>query len=86
MRVRGCGPGAERGRGLRGRLAVCLANRSGRYCHSSHHCLTTPHCSEVLEELRRLMPGRDAEATLLSDPSWLLRVERGRGRLGDDPD
>lgn len=43
-------------------------------------------CSEVLEELRRLMPGKDPVATLLRDPSWLLRVERGRKRLGDDPD
>ncbi|PRW21043.1 ATP-dependent zinc metalloprotease FTSH mitochondrial [Chlorella sorokiniana] len=41
---------------------------------------------EVLEELRRLMPGKDAAQMLLADPSWLLRVERGRKRLGDDPD
>jgi hypothetical protein len=32
------------------------------------------------------MPGQDPVATLLADPLWLLRVERGRGRLGDDPD
>lgn len=41
---------------------------------------------EVLAELRRLMPAVDPVATLLNDPSWLLRVERGRRRLGDDPD
>ncbi|PSC71746.1 ATP-dependent zinc metalloprotease FTSH mitochondrial [Micractinium conductrix] len=41
---------------------------------------------EVLSELRRLMPAADPVATLLGDPSWLLRVERGRKRLGDDPD
>lgn len=48
--------------------------------------LPSPARSEVLEELRRLMPGKDAVATLLGDPAWLLRVERGRKRLGDDPD
>lgn len=32
------------------------------------------------------MPAVDPVATLLGDPSWLLRVERGRKRLGDDPD
>ncbi|KAL4420714.1 hypothetical protein ABPG75_010370 [Micractinium tetrahymenae] len=41
---------------------------------------------EVLAELRRLMPALDPVATLLRDPAWLLRVERGRKRLGDDPD
>lgn len=47
---------------------------------------SAPLCSEVLAELRRLMPAVDPVATLLNDPSWLLRVERGRRRLGDDPD
>jgi hypothetical protein len=44
-----------------------------------------PH-REVLEELQRLMPGADAVHTLLSDPSWLLRVERGTRRLGEHPE
>ena len=50
--------------------------------------LPTPFLAvgEVLSELRRLMPAADPVATLLGDPSWLLRVERGRKRLGDDPD
>lgn len=41
---------------------------------------------EVLIELERLMPGKDAKAILLADPSWLLRVERGTKRMGDHPD
>lgn len=41
---------------------------------------------EVLEELQRLMPGRDPKQTLLSEPTWLLRVERGPKRLGPHPD
>jgi hypothetical protein len=43
-------------------------------------------CSEVLEELRRLMPDSDPVLTLLADPTWMLRLERGQKRLGDDPD
>ncbi|KAL4857589.1 hypothetical protein ACK3TF_002438 [Chlorella vulgaris] len=42
--------------------------------------------SEVLEELRRLMPDSDPVQTLLADPTWMLRLERGQKRLGDDPD
>ncbi|GAB4820354.1 hypothetical protein N2152v2_007400 [Parachlorella kessleri] len=42
--------------------------------------------SEVLEELRRLMPSQGPVALLLQDPSWMLRVERGSKRLGQPPD
>jgi len=41
---------------------------------------------EVLEEMGRLMPGKDAKMVLLQDPGWLLRVERGTKRLGPHPD
>lgn len=40
--------------------------------------------AEVLDELRRLVPG-DPVATLLADPSWVLRVERGREAAGRRP-
>ena len=42
--------------------------------------------AEVLEEMGRLMPGKDPSMVLVRDPSWLLRVERGTKRLGPHPD
>lgn len=42
--------------------------------------------AEVLDELARLMPTHDPRQVLLSDPSWVLKVERGPRRLGQHPD
>jgi hypothetical protein len=54
------------------------------------HCLCrlldSEAVSEVLMELRRLMANQDPVRLLLSDPSWMLRVERGPKRLGVSPD
>ena len=44
------------------------------------------HVSEVLAEMARLLPGLDVRRTLLADPGWLMRVERGPRRLGEHPD
>jgi hypothetical protein len=41
---------------------------------------------QVLVEIQRLMPGRDAAALLVQDPDWLLRVQRGQQWLGLHPD
>jgi hypothetical protein len=42
---------------------------------------------QVLHELKRLLPSTERpSAVLRGDPSWMTRVERGRQRLGDDPD
>lgn len=43
------------------------------------------HVNDVLDELRRLMPKRDARSTLVDDPSWLLKVERGTKYMGPHP-
>ena len=40
----------------------------------------------VLADLRHLMPKQDPRRLLLSDPSWLLRVQRGQKHLGQHPD
>ena len=47
-----------------------------------HRFINPEHVGDVLEELRRLMPGKDARRVLVSDPSWLLRVERGTKYMG----
>lgn len=41
---------------------------------------------ETLDELSRLMPKSDPKQTLLSNPSWVTKVERGPKRLGPHPD
>ncbi|KAK9813660.1 hypothetical protein WJX73_002170 [Symbiochloris irregularis] len=43
------------------------------------------HVNHVLDELSRLMPGKDARQFLVADPSWLLKVERGTKWLGPHP-
>lgn len=56
-------------------------------------CVSSP-CSlldgelvqEVLDELHRLMPKQDPRQTLLRDPSYISKVERGTKRLGPHPD
>lgn len=42
--------------------------------------------SEALDMLRTLLPGQDPRATLRATPSFMSRVERGKRRLGDNPD
>lgn len=41
---------------------------------------------ETLDELSRLMPKSDPKQTLLRNPSWVTKVERGPKRLGPHPD
>ena len=41
---------------------------------------------ETLDELSRLMPKSDPKQTLLRNPSWVTKVERGPTRLGPHPD
>jgi hypothetical protein len=48
--------------------------------------LVTECVQQVLGEVQRLMPGRNAAALLASDPEWLLRVQRGQQWLGLHPD
>ncbi|WIA20357.1 hypothetical protein OEZ85_006188 [Tetradesmus obliquus] len=48
--------------------------------------LVTPCVEEVLADIRRLLPGRDAEQLLAADPDWVLRVQRGQRWLGQHPD
>ncbi|DBB03641.1 hypothetical protein WJX82_008762 [Trebouxia sp. C0006] len=40
---------------------------------------------ETLDELSRLMPKSDPKQTLLRNPSWVTKVERGPKRLGPHP-
>ncbi|KAK9823776.1 hypothetical protein WJX72_005419 [[Myrmecia] bisecta] len=62
-----------------GREAGSLVERYPRF-------LDVEALGEVLEELQRMFPQGDARATLVRDPTWLLRVERGTKRLGPHPD
>jgi hypothetical protein len=48
--------------------------------------LVTECVEQVLAEIQRLMPGKDAAAMLVQDPDWLLRVQRGQQWLGLHPD
>lgn len=48
--------------------------------------LVTECVREVLAEIQRLMPKSNAAALLMSDPDWLLRVQRGQQWLGLHPD
>lgn len=49
--------------------------------------LVTECVQEVLAEIQRLIPGQqNAAALLVSDPDWLLRVQRGQKWLGLHPD
>ena len=48
--------------------------------------LATDCVEEVLADMARLMPKVDTVALLLSDPGWLLRVQRGQRWLGEHPD
>jgi hypothetical protein len=49
--------------------------------------LLVPECVGLaLAELQRLLPGVDAAALLASDPSWVLRLQRGQQWLGQHPD
>ncbi len=41
---------------------------------------------EALNELTRLMPNSDPKQTLLRNPSYVTKVERGPKRLGPHPD
>lgn len=48
--------------------------------------LVTECVQQVLGEIQRLMPNANAAALLVSDPDWLLRVQRGQQWLGLHPD
>lgn len=48
--------------------------------------LVTECVEQVLGEIQRLMPNANAAALLVSDPDWLLRVQRGQQWLGLHPD
>lgn len=48
--------------------------------------LVTECVEQALVEIQRLMPNANAAALLVSDPDWLLRVQRGQRWLGLHPD
>ena len=48
--------------------------------------LDTERVQEVLDDIKLLMPTADARQLLRRDPTWLTRAERGRKRMGPDPD
>lgn len=66
--------------------AACKQHRRAKRCTAACSLLDAELVQETLDELSRLMPKSDPKQTLLRNPSWVTKVERGPKRLGPHPD
>ena len=67
------------------KLSCCMLTTK-ESCAAACSLLDAELVQETLDELSRLMPKSDPKQTLLRNPSWVTKVERGPKRLGPHPD